>query len=253
MIGISEEYKAMYEVETRLWWYKILHKRVLGVLKTHFSTNTVSILDAGCGTGGLMSFLQNAGYQNIKGFDLSSDAVAFAQSRSLEVDCLDLLDIQLYKPDQQFDLIVCNDVICYLDDAQIIEVFKQFRAKLKPNGLIISNNNALKAFEGLHSKVLKINRRFNAKELTTLAQQADFKVEAQVYWPFLLSPLIWIYRKCQLLGISLGLINVETAKSDVVLPDDFQNNLFYQLSNFEQTIFKKPPFGSSIFVVMKPL
>jgi SAM-dependent methyltransferase len=251
MIGITNEYKAMFEVESQLWWYKILHKRVKDIIKQHFGSDQITILDAGCGTGGLMKFLQASGFEKIKGFDLSNDAVLFAQERGFDVACLNLLDCKDFGPGLQFDVIVCNDVVCYLDNQQIIDVLEQFKLKLKPNGIVITNNNALKAFEGLHSKVLKINRRFRAEEFYYFAQQAGFDMISHTYWPFLLSPLIWLYRKIQLLGISLGMIDIATAKSDVVLPSNFQNNLFFKLSLFEQKLIQNPPFGSSVFVVMK--
>ena len=78
MIGRSDEYEKMFRLEGQLWWYRILHERVESVLRQHFGDKRdIQLLDAGCGTGGLLSFLRQRNYNNLRGIDGSADAVAF--------------------------------------------------------------------------------------------------------------------------------------------------------------------------------
>ena len=48
-------YEEMYVVEDKHWWYVVLHELVLLFSKYNFSHQSLDILDAGCGTGGLLS------------------------------------------------------------------------------------------------------------------------------------------------------------------------------------------------------
>ena len=52
MIGRSEEYAKMFELESQLWWYRHLHERTQAALQQQFGQRRdMHILDAGCGTG----------------------------------------------------------------------------------------------------------------------------------------------------------------------------------------------------------
>ena len=57
MLNKKEEYKKMSIVEQSHWWYKILHKLVLDTLIQHLPSKDSIILDAGCGSGGLINYL----------------------------------------------------------------------------------------------------------------------------------------------------------------------------------------------------
>ena len=63
MLKNDQEYQQMYNAETNLWWYKILHEKVFDQIKRHSKNQEISLLDAGCGTGGLITFLKKNGYE----------------------------------------------------------------------------------------------------------------------------------------------------------------------------------------------
>ena len=69
MLINSSEYEKMYQTEEKLWWYKILHEKVLEVIILFFQENkSIKILDAGCGTGGMLEILKKNDYINIQEF-----------------------------------------------------------------------------------------------------------------------------------------------------------------------------------------
>lgn len=84
MLTTKYEYEKMARVEQKLWWYRALHEMVFDVLQEYTEDQSVRIIDAGCGTGGLMLYLKERGYSNIEGFDLSADAVEFCLQRGLK-------------------------------------------------------------------------------------------------------------------------------------------------------------------------
>ena len=71
------------------------------------------------------------------------------------------------------------------------------------------------------------------------------------YWSFILSPLILLVRFIQRVQLKLNLIELKNIKSDVTVPSNFVNNLFYRIVKFEESLFRKGIFGSSLFMVLK--
>ncbi len=56
----ADEYRRMADVEDRMWWYRGLHDVVLAALDRWGPRPLPSLLDAGCGTGGLLRRLERS-------------------------------------------------------------------------------------------------------------------------------------------------------------------------------------------------
>jgi 2-polyprenyl-3-methyl-5-hydroxy-6-metoxy-1,4-benzoquinol methylase len=80
MIKEYSEYEKMDGVEQDLWWYKILHEKVLYFLSYHKISKDNLIIDLGCGTGGLLQKLTSFGYTTL-GIDISEHAIAFCKKK----------------------------------------------------------------------------------------------------------------------------------------------------------------------------
>ncbi|WP_185731541.1 class I SAM-dependent DNA methyltransferase [Larkinella rosea] len=240
----------MYQAERKLWWYRVLHNKVIRQIQTVFPTDqSIRILDAGCGTGGLLDALRQAGYLNTLGFDASTDAVFFSRERNLPVELHNLLDINSFHPSESFDVIICDDVLYFFNDEQIRHILGVFRQRLRPGGIFISNNNAFPALRGTHDIALNISRRFVKKELADFAGQTGFSLKQVFYWNFLLTIPIWVVRKIQLLVWRLN--PARPVHSDVNQPPHWLNTLLLNILRLEERLFRKPLFGSSLFTVMR--
>ncbi|MCF8326180.1 MAG: class I SAM-dependent methyltransferase [Leadbetterella sp.] len=253
MLINSEEYCAMFEVEEKLWWYKILHEKVISEINSFANGNKeIKILDAGCGTGGLLLKLQDAAYKNIQGFDFNDDAVAFSKSRGLNVQKLDITHLQRVFEKESFDVIVSDDVLYQFEDEVIEKTISSIVDIIKPNGVFITNNNAFEIFRGTHDIAVGSKKRFVLKDFKAyLSQIKAVSISKHHYWSLFLSPLILVVRLIQKLQLKLNLVDLENIKSDVEMPSEFMNNLFYNICKFERKILKKSPFGSSLFLVIK--
>jgi len=252
MIDKRDEYEKMYRLEQRLWWYRILHERVVQAIRDRFGPrNDLRILDAGCGTGGLLQFLRAAGFTNLRGVDGSADAVAFSQSRGLDVTLLNLNDLATYAPDQTYEVIVCNDVLCYFDDAGIQRVLSEFQRRLAPGGILLSNNNAFAIFRGSHDEAVGSQRRFVRADFERLAPAARLRIRQAGYWPLSLSPLILAIRRWQAFQLRVGLQSPDAPASDVYFPGTFVNESLYRLVRAEQLLLRRAPFGSSLFLALE--
>lgn len=251
MVGRHQEFVNMFHAERELWWYKILHKKVCKIINVHFSTKTITILDAGCGTGGLLSYLSEQGFKNIEGIDLSDDAITYSQQRHLKVLKHDITKIAEYKPSQKYDVIVSNDVFTYLSDEDITAIFKNIASRLNPNGVFITNNNALKVFAGIHDVLAGGQKRFSTKDILSLSAPSKLQPIHSGYWSVLLSPLIMAIRTWHRFKIKRGMVDFSKEHSDVSVPPKFINSVLYSLVAFEDKILPSGFIGSSLFMVFK--
>lgn len=253
MIDNRLEYQRMYEVEKKLWWYQVLHGKILTQIKKHYKAldPELRILDAACGTGGLLSTLKEKGYHNITGFDYSAHAIDFSLERGLDVSFGDLKNVDAFRPGETFDVICCNDALYFLTDLEIVNALKSFKKRLNKNGMILINIHAFEAFSGTHDLAVGSSRRFTFKDFDKYTLAAELRVEYKTYWPFALSLPIWLVRSWQKFRIKNGKINTSNPDSDVSYPGDLINGLLKQATLIEEYLLNSGPFGSSLFMVLK--
>jgi SAM-dependent methyltransferase len=249
MIENYNEYEKMYHAEKKLWWYKILHSQVLKSLGNNFKDNQIQIIDGGCGTGGLIDVLKENGYDNITGFDISTHALRYSKERSLNVFFGDLRNVYHFFSENTADAFICNDSLYFLSDKKRKKFTEDVYRILKPKGIIILNLPASKAFRGTHDISVGIKNRFSKKDIERIFDQNKYEILEMRYWPFLLSPLIFLVRFIQRLKIKF--LPDKHLSSDVKVPPAFLNNSFYGITWMENKIMKNKPWGSSLFVVLR--
>jgi predicted TPR repeat methyltransferase len=133
---------------------------------------TVSILDLGCGTGSLASFLRSYA-RTLHGVDLSPDMLIQATKTGL-YDCLYEQDLELYlgETPHHYDMIVAAAVMIHFFDLEA--VFSMIQNKLKPNGTFIFS-----VFEGTE-KNSELNSFFMYSHsdyyIINLADRLNFKI-----------------------------------------------------------------------------
>lgn len=248
MLTRPNEYKKMAAVEAELWWYQALHNSILKTIKTRFYSENIRILDAGCGTGGLLSVLQQSGYQNLEGFDLSPEAVRYCTQKGLKVSQNNLTEAKDLFPPRSFDVIVSCDVLYFLSEKESIETLKNFKKLLKPGGILIFNLPALKMFKGMHDISVGITERYTLKSFLHLVNQTPLHIHKYHFWPFLLSPIIGAVRAKQRWEIAKN--PTMTIESDVELPSPIINTILKKIAVFDTQIIKSKHLGSSLFIVL---
>ncbi|MEZ0484120.1 class I SAM-dependent DNA methyltransferase [Fibrella aquatica] len=258
MIDKPDEQRRMFAVEEQLWWYRHLHNQVIEAIQGRFGNRKdLAIFDAGCGTGGMLYRLRQQGYTHLRGVDGSIEGVACCRERGLLVDHLDLNNLASYIPeeptDHLFDVVICNDVFCYFHDPALRILLSELRRRLKPNGILITNNNAFSVFWGQHDLAVGSQRRFVRADFDRLAPEAGLRITYATYWSLALSPLILAVRQWQALQLRMGWRSADTPGSDVYLPHPFINRAFYALVTAERKLLSSAPFGSSLFMTFDRL
>jgi SAM-dependent methyltransferase len=151
------------------------------------------VLDAGCGTGGLLRRLQAArpGWR-LTGLDFSPQACELARARTGgEVVEGSILKMPL--GDAQFDAVTSCDVVCQVEDPA--QAVREFRRVLKPGGHAILTMPAYAWMYSYHDREVGNLRRYRRGEVNDLLRPAGFRVVRSTYWNALPFPLVVLRRK----------------------------------------------------------
>jgi len=240
------EYDTMRSVEDTYWWYAGLHNLVAqNALVALKNSTDRKVLDAGCGTGGMMNVLHRVLPESeLIGIDFSPSAVEFTQQRNIGIVKQASVE-SLPFPNEFFDLIISLDVVCSegVDDSQ---AFVEFNRVLKSGGRAIINLPAFDFLKGQHSLAVHEERRYTKRKLRRLLSNAGFVVEKTTYWNATLFPVMALWRP-----LSLRFANKQSPRSDLKLLPGFINSVmtWLILREIKLTQYISLPFGSSVFAV----
>lgn len=249
MLNRRIEYEKMAATEERLWWYRILHRKMLSAIRQHTKSQDISILDIGCGTGGFLAGLRERGYARLRGVDISDDAIQFTAARQLPVTKGAADSVAELFPTEQFDVLVCADVLCYYEQHELPALLNSWRSLLRPGGIVVLNMPSLGAFRGMHDLSVGIRQRIDWPRFRGVLEQAGWGCNKAEHWPFVLSPLIALERRRQ-----RGLLKNEPQaeiRSDVEMPNALVNQVLFGITCFEAVI-PGLKWGSSLFAVVQP-
>ncbi|MDQ3706009.1 MAG: class I SAM-dependent methyltransferase [Chloroflexota bacterium] len=247
-----EEYRIMREAEDVHWWYRGLR----GVMFTLLSLDKqkdhpVKILDAGCGTGGNIAALEQAGFPHVLGFDYSSHGIHFCRERGLDNVCQGSLMSVPFR-DNSLEVVISCDVINDEGLPDEIQALGELYRVLAPGGRLFLNLPAYNFLRGEHDKATSVARRYTTTSITEKLRSVGFKVQRVTYWNMFLFPLVLAVRLASRLR---GRGEHDLARSDIKVPSAPINSLLTALLRVEHSLLRRVnlPFGSSVSVVaVKP-
>jgi SAM-dependent methyltransferase len=187
-----EEYEVMYRVEGQHWWYLGMERITCSLLdRVVGGQPSLRILDAGCGTGAVMSYL--ARYGTVAGFDFSTEALRFCHQRNLtRLAQASVVDIPF--ADNTFDLIVSFDVICEQGVPDDRQALRELARVLKPGGRLLLRLPAYKWLRGKHDVAVHLSHRYTAREIKSKFDHSGFTTEHLSYANTFLFPIAALKR-----------------------------------------------------------
>jgi len=147
--------------ETQTYWqyeFDVTAKYMIPLLNSWgMPVKGASVVDVGCGEGGGLSAMYDAGAALCCGFDLEVGRVEAAQqlkgARTIPMTTGNLYEENLPYADTRYDIVVLHDVFEHLDRKD--EVMKKLMAYAKPDGKIMITYPPYYSAYGAHQQLLR--------------------------------------------------------------------------------------------------
>lgn len=247
-----EEYAIMYQAEQTHWWYRGMERITRAVLERWYPPGVgLRILDAGCGTGGVMEYL--ADYGQVTGFDLASEALDFCRLRGLQENVrLAQASVAAFPfADKRFDLVVSFDVLYERGVPDDVAALREFARVLVPGGRVLVRLPAHDWLRGRHDEAIHTRHRYTVGKLAAKLGLAGLPVEHLSYANTLLFPVALVKRLAERLWPPQG----NGSRSDLTMGSGPFNGLLRAMLGAEAPLVTGPdlPFGlTAVAVARKP-
>lgn len=238
----AREFELMRGTEDHMWWYRAVHSNVISSLDRNVGAGESVLLDAGCGTGGLLRRLTKAkpGWILV-GLDAAPQAlaraVAGARARLVAGDIN-----RIPFSDHSFHAIVSIDVLSH-QAVEVDQALAELHRCLDAGGTLVLNLPAYEWMLSAHDRRVHNARRFTRRGAVKMLEAAGFRVIRATYWNTFLFPLMLLRRL-----ISRG----SEAESDVHAYPGLVERLFRFITGVEGRILEAGvnlPFGGSVLLV----
>jgi ubiquinone/menaquinone biosynthesis C-methylase UbiE len=233
------EYALMDAAEDHMWWYRALHRRLVAALAGVHGT----VLDAGCGTGGLLARLRaerpDLGAVGVEWYEQAACRAATKSGAPIARGSINVLPFAT----ASFDAAIAADTLCHVavDPPQALE---ELRRVLRPGGRLVVNMPAYAWLLSAHDRLVHNVRRCTAQQLVAMLGDAGFVQVRSVYWNGLLLPLMLVQRK---------LLANRAAASDVAPFPPWLDAMFHAITAIERRLpFHLPAGGSVLATAERP-
>jgi ubiquinone/menaquinone biosynthesis C-methylase UbiE len=240
------EHDIMRSVEDRYWWYQALRQHVATAIEAaspHFS-----LLDAGCGTGGMLNVVrQKFPAADLTGVDRSNHALDLTAARKTGARLVAASVHELPFPGDSFDFVLSLDVLVSVGVDDSLAMHEAHRV-LRPGGRLILNVAALDFLKGAHDCAVDANRRYTRRQVQALLAGTGFGVERVSYWNATFTPPIALLR-----WISRARSPGDRPRSDFRPLPPALNSIFKRVAALELNASRHVslPFGTSLFAVAR--
>jgi SAM-dependent methyltransferase len=237
------EYDAMFQLEDNYWWFEGSMRFILCALYDIPVRETSRILDAGCGTGGL---LRRLAHRKAWGVEIASEGIGFCRQRGLD-NVLQASITELPFQASSFDVVLSMDVLVHQWVPDDVGALREIHRVLVPGGFILLQVAAFRALWSAHDVATLTRHRYTRDELAEKVKCAGFDIVRITYRNTLLSPLAVLVKL-----LRRPRANTATKSDLVVLPRLVNQGLFLLLA-FENYVARRVnlPIGVSIFCVAR--
>jgi SAM-dependent methyltransferase len=226
------EYALMDAAEGRMWWYRALHARIGDALQGVEGR----VLDAGCGTGGLLAALRRRHPAlALAGLEWSAAAARRAAVKSGAAIVRGSVNALPFA-DGSFDAAIAADVLCHaaVDPAAALA---ELARVLRPGGRLVVNMPAYAWLLSAHDRHVHNARRWTATATRAALRRAGFAAVRARYWNGLLLPLMVLQRKLLASG---------AAASDVAAFSPWLDATLHAITAAERRLPGALPAGGSV-------
>ncbi len=239
------EYRRLYELEESLWWFRGMEQISVALLDRFVdSDKNLDLLDAGCGTGGMLAPL--ARYGGVTGLDRSADALRFAQERSDGALARGTVS-QLPFANNSFDLVTSFDVLYHLGVSDDVEAMKEIERVMRPGATLLVRVPAFEALRSQHDEAVHTRQRYGKHELSGKLRSAGLEPVFVSFANCFLFPLAALRR------VGERVRSVARDGSEVEAVSPFLNKTLVIPLRLEAWLLRRTalPFGLSLVAVAR--
>jgi 2-polyprenyl-3-methyl-5-hydroxy-6-metoxy-1,4-benzoquinol methylase len=241
--------RALYEEHAQLeadhWWF-VGRRAIIGAVLARQlpSRQGNTILDVGCGSGGMLPLLAELG--SVTGLEGDEQAVEHAR------ETFSAWRVQLGRIPEDvpaagaLDVVTAFDVIEHLDDD--VGALAALRAAVRPGGSVVVTVPALPWLWSDHDRASHHRRRYTRRRLVEALRAADLRVAHVSYFNTLLFPAVAGARLAQ--RARRGPVE---SHSDFTMPSPWLNGLLAQVLRSERGAVARwgLPIGVSLIAVAR--
>lgn len=242
----AEEYATIYRLEQRHWWYVGMRDISLALLAPLLRRGeTLRVLDAGCGTGGMLLTFDQMGAA--AGIDYSPLALGFCRARGLRRTARASVTHLPFRT-ATFDLVTSFDVLYHLDVSDDGQALQEFARVLKPGGLLLLRLPAFEWLRSSHDAMVHTRHRYTAGEVRARVRKTGLDIVRLTYANTALLPVAAASRFAQRMR-GQG----EHPESDVQETTGVVNTVLRGVLAFEAALLRyfDFPAGVSVFCLAR--
>lgn len=224
----KEQYDIMFRLEDHHWWYLGMREITSTLLSRNLNgTRSPRILDAGCGTGGMVQYLGKFG--RVYGVDVAAEAMDGCRQRGLRTVSRGSIEAIPFA-DASFDVVVSFDVLYHQSVIDDVRALAEFNRVLKPGGLLLIRVPAYDWLRGVHDAAVHTRHRYSRTEMRAKLAATGFRPRKLSYVNSLLFPVAATVRLTE--GTHKPL------KSDLEMPSPATNWLLHSILRAEAALLR---------------
>jgi SAM-dependent methyltransferase len=172
--GVPDDYyRRIYDAEQAHFWYRGMWGISVALLGDRLHAG-LRLLDAGCGTGGYLRFVLDRGsFASVAGADIAAAAIALARERVPQANLRVAPLRELPFAAGSFELVVSNDVLQHVHEAEVHESLLEVRRVLASGGTLLLRTNASRRLRRERDDW----RAYDAVTLRRELESAGFSIE----------------------------------------------------------------------------
>lgn len=237
------EYGTMFRLEDCYWWFEGSMQFILSALSDVPCCATGRILDAGCGTGGLLKRLAS---RKAWGVEIASEGLGLCRRRGLN-NVLQASTMSLPFRSESFDVVLSIDVLVHQWVPDDIGALREMQRVLVPGGFVLLQVAAYRFLWSSHDVATLTRHRYTRDELAEKIERSGFELLRITYRNTLLSPLAVLVKL-----LRRARANTATRGDLIALPRLLDRTLFWLLTA-ENYVARRVslPFGVSVFCIAR--
>jgi len=243
-------YEAFARLEPTHFWFVSRRAIFFDLLDREFGTDGGpgrTVLEVGCGAGGMLGPLQR--YGQVAGLDIDHEYVSYCKARGFaRVLCGSGYELPF--ADASFDLVCLFDTIEHIPDDEL--ALREVRRVLKPGGSVFVSVPAYQWLWSQNDKTAHHFRRYTRSRLRGVLERAGFVPRKVSYFNTLLLPLIVPSVLWQKLMDRLGRLPAGYNNMSVPLAP-WLNRVFTALMSSERFVLRwlSSPLGHSVLALAR--